>query len=129
MFRFPQLRQLLPRPAAPILPLAIPRHRAYTDHVMPPHARASVPLSPPLAARVEAESVRRGVPVVDLVDEALAAYLDEEPTDERLIAVGAGLAPEAPYRPISAAAAEAIVAIMANPPAPTPALRKLLRGL
>lgn len=96
---------------------------------MPPHARATVPLSPPLAARVEAESVRRGVPVVELVDEALAAYLDDEPTDERFIAVGANLAPEEAPRPFTNAEYDAIIAIMAAPAPPTPALRRLLRGL
>lgn len=59
--------------------------------------------SGPLAARIEAESARRGVPLAANVDEVVCAYLDDEPTDESVIAVGAD--------------------------APTPALRELLRGL
>lgn len=92
-------------------------------------ARSSVQLSGPLAARIEAESARRGVPVAAIVDEAVSAYLDDEPTDETVIAVGANVPPEGAARPVSDRGAQVIREILAAPPAATPALRKLLRGL
>jgi hypothetical protein len=92
-------------------------------------ARSSFNLSGPLAARIEAESARRGVPVAAIVDEAVSAYLDDEPTDESAIAVGADVPPEGAARPVSDRGAQAVRAILAAPPAPTPALRKLLHRL
>jgi hypothetical protein len=93
-------------------------------------ASARIPLPGPLAARIEAESVRRGVPASELLGEAVEAFLDEDSTDESLIAVGGDLGPDEAPRPVSAAGAEAIRDILAGPlPAATPALRKLLRGL
>lgn len=90
---------------------------------------ASIHLSDPLATRVAVESARRGVPIAAIVDEAVTAYLDDEATDESIIAIGAEIPPEGGPRPVSDRASQAIREILAAPPTPTLALRKLLRGL
>jgi hypothetical protein len=102
--------------------------RPYAAAIVAAPARSSVPLSATLADRIEAESARRGVPVAAIVDEAVTAYLDDESTDESAIAVGATVSPSAP-RPVSDLGAQAIREILAARPSPTPALRKLRRGL
>lgn len=97
---------------------------------MPSADRSSVPtLNGPLADRLAAESARRGVPASELLDQAVEAYLDDDPTDEGVLNVGGDLPPEVMYRPISDDEAEAVRDALAHPPAPTAALRNLLRGL
>jgi hypothetical protein len=92
-------------------------------------ARSTVHLSGPLAARVAVESARRGVPVAAIVDEAVSAYLEDESTDESIIAIGAILLPDEGPRPVSERASQAIREILDTSSDPPPALRKLLRGL
>ncbi len=90
---------------------------------------ASATLTGPLAERLAEESRRRGIPPAQLLDEAVSAYLDDESTDERAITVGGHLPPEVLAEPYSDDDALAVRDALAHPPAPTPALRKLLRGL
>src|SRR5947207_575575 len=93
-------------------------------------ARSSLPtLNGPLAARLAAESARRGVPASDLLEQAVEAYLDDDPADERALNVGGDLPPEDMYRAITEGEAEAVRNVLTHPPAPTGALRKLVRGL
>ena len=86
-------------------------------------------LKGPLAARLAIESARRGVPASELLDEAVEAYLDDDATDEGSLNVGGDLPPEVMYRPITEEEAEGVREVLAHPPTPTVALRKLLRGL
>lgn len=90
---------------------------------------SSATISGPLADRLAEESRRRGVSPDQLLGEVVSAYLDDEATDESLIAVGGHLPPEMMAEPYTDADAEAVREVLAHPPAPTPALRKLLRGL
>lgn len=90
---------------------------------------SSATLSGPLADRLAEESRRRGVSPNELLGEVVSAYLDDEATDESAIAVGGHVRPEVMAEPYSEADANAVHAALQHPPAPTPALRKLLRGL
>lgn len=93
-------------------------------------ARSTSNLPRPLAERIAAESVRRGVPESTIVDEAVAAYLDEEPTDESIMFLGANLGPEEGPPPTTPEQAEVIFRMLEEPPRrASPALRKLLRGV
>jgi predicted DNA-binding protein len=90
---------------------------------------ASATLTGRLADRLADESARRGVSPAQLLGEAVEAYLEDEATDERAVAVGRHLPPEVLAEPYTDEDAEAVREALARPPAPTPALRKLLRGL
>ena len=93
-------------------------------------ARSTTSLPRPLADRVAAESVRRGVPESTIVGEAVAAYLDDEPMDESIMFLGANLGPDEAPPPTTPEQAEAIFRILDEPVGePSPALRKLLRGV
>lgn len=93
-------------------------------------ARSSTSLPRPLADRVAAESVRRGVPEATIVGEAVAAYLDEEPTDESITFLGAALPPDGAPPPTTPEQADVIFRMLEEPPRrASPALRKLLRGV
>jgi hypothetical protein len=93
-------------------------------------AARSTSLPRPLADRVAAESVRRGVPESTIVGEAVAAYLDDEPTDESIMFLGVDLPPDGAPPPNTPEQADAIFRILEEPPRrASPALRKLLRGV